>query len=159
MWKRLVSFLENGKFCCRRRPSFLHALQRMVQTKSPPLFDPCTRPVHFAVQCLFKAARGLSRFVKQLGKMKIKVSRGVGWCELESNRNSKWVGALQSQTKAAQSYHKCCLQPTSFGDLHTLATCLSQRCHFFSSKKIYRSRDYSYKPYSSANVHFLHELV
>ena len=35
--------LENGKFCCRRRPSFLHALQRMVQTKSPPLFDPCTR--------------------------------------------------------------------------------------------------------------------
>jgi len=27
----------------------------------------------------FKAARGLSRFVKQLGKMKIKVSRGVGW--------------------------------------------------------------------------------
>ena len=125
-----------------RRAFCLHHSLQSVQEKGSSttaklaVFDEngkCMRPVYFAVQCLFKAARGLSRFVKQLGKMKIKVSRGVGWCELESKRNSKWVGALQSQTKAAQSYHKCCLQPTSFGDLHTLATCLSQRCHFFSS--------------------------
>ena len=129
----------------------------MVQTKSPPLFDPCTRQGFLPFFVFLKQHPAYLALSSSLARWKSRCLAAWDGVSLNQIVIQSWLERCKAKLKlAAQSYHKCCLQPTSFGDLHTLATCLSQRCHFFSLKKICRSRDYSYKPYyrsRMANIH------